>query len=198
MGTVNGHVEDALSRTGDIGFGKVQVDVVSAVCDRDIVGEGGFSLAVTLGAIHLRCGSAASNSIRVGVGCSPGDELVCKPSIAIVIGIGSRGACVDPYGRRRCLRATAPHGNQEKGEEQGTPKETRQTFSVQRKASKAFSGFEGRERSLWLGVNDQTGEPSPCVLRTTTLGNNWSVWGRARTSVLDVPLTSERLVQRRF
>ena len=74
----------------------------------------------------------------------------------------------------------------------------RQTFTVQGKASKAFSVFEERERSLWLGVNDQTGEPSPWVLTMTTLGNNWSAWGRARDAVLNVPLTGGRLEQRRF
>jgi hypothetical protein len=35
-------------------------------------------------------------------------------------------------------------------------------------------------------------------LRMTMLGNNWSAWGRARDAVLDVPLTGERLEQRRF
>jgi len=50
--------------------------------------------------IHLRCGGAAGEGVGVGVGRSPGDELVRKPSVAIVIGIGSRRTCVDPCGSR--------------------------------------------------------------------------------------------------
>ncbi len=155
-------------------------------------------MAITLGVIHLRCGTAAGERVGVGVGRSPADELVRKPGVAIVIGIGSRRTCVDPYGRGGRLCASTPHGNQKQEEKQGAQKEMRQTFSVQGKASKAFCSFSGRARSLWLGINDRTGEPSPWVLRPTLLGNNWSVWGRPRDAVLDVPLPSRRLGQRRF